>query len=161
MALLKRGAVLLAVSAVGLGALTGVAQASDATVKAAIHKQDRSLAESAAVKKILKSPTRTTTSAPKAIKLFTALEKRFDAAATAVSKTSASTAKGRTGEADWVGGVRGVAKGLGQFVVAFKDVEHKRQTAAKKEATTAVKTIAAAEKRVATADKDLGLPAGD
>ena len=102
-----------------------------------------------------------TAQAKKAILDLQAAAKKVDHAASVVSKATASTAKQRAGQKDWVDGVRDLGRGFSQLVGALKDIEHGNMSAAKTAALAAQKTIATAEKLGTKGDRLLGLPTTD
>ena len=166
-----------AVTAAFVTAAAG-AQAST-SVQAAIKRQDKSIAQSAAAKKIITAGQVSKSQISAVIKEFDGLAAKLDRAAGVVAKASAATAQDKTGQTDWVTGARDEAKGLAQFVVAFKAIEHGQKAAAEAqqkaaaeaaaqkaaEAKAAVeaqqKTFTTASKLDVKADTALHLPAGD
>lgn len=150
---------------VALGALPAAAQASNASIKKEIKAQDKAVLHSSAYKKVekelkKKSPA-TRAELNKLAKECKALKGKIDSAASAVASESASTAKGKTGQKDWVDGVRDIAKGFGDVVTAIKDDENGDKAAAKRELRDFLDEADKGGKLTDKADTDLGLPQGD
>lgn len=147
------GAAVLATSA-------GVAQASAPRVQTAIRAQDKRVLESRAVRKILATGQVTRAELPKIIVEFGSLQRKLDHAAFVVSRSSAPTARDRIGRTEWVAGKRIAARAIGDYIVAFKDVEHGHRAAARTEGVRAAKLIIAADRLIIRADRTLRLPIG-
>jgi hypothetical protein len=158
---LRVSALSLVTMAVVVLGLAGTAGARSMSVTAAIKAQDRAVKHSTALKKLSRLNASTPAQAKKVIPDLQALEKKLDQAATAVSKATASTPRQKAGQKDWVGGVRGLAHGFAQLVIALKDVEHGNKTAARAEAVTAQKTLDKANSLGEKGDRLLGLPTSD
>jgi hypothetical protein len=138
---------LLVVVCVLTGALclTGVAQASDASVRSAIESANKHAKESPELQGALTELK----SDPKSIaKLQTGL-KEFESAlrkvASTVGSQHASTAKGKEGEAKWLGGIHKVIRGFEYIGTALTDIKAHNKTAAKAEAKKAVTEVKAGE----------------
>ena len=131
------------------------------SVRAAIKAQDHAVKQSPAFKRLKHFKANTPAQAMNLIPDFRALDKKLDLAATVVSKATASTAKEKVGQRDWVAGVRGLVRGISQLVVGLKDVEHGNKSAAKAEALIAQKTLNQANALGVKGDRALGLPTSD
>ena len=138
----------------------GVAQAHTTNLRSTIRSQDKAVLESAAVKRILATGQVTKAELPTVIREFQTLQTKLAHAATVVAAAPAPTATTRTGRADWVDGKRTAARAIGEYVIAFKDLEAGHKAAAQTEGKRAVQTILAADKLIVKADKTLGLPVG-
>lgn len=143
---------------VGLPATAGAAGMS---VTAAIHAQDKAVKNSPAFKKLEHLNVKTPAAAKKAIPELKAAAKKLDKAATAVSDATATTAKQRAGQKDWVAGVRDLSHGLSQLGTALKDIEQGNQAGAKKAVLASQASMKKGNAIGSKGDRLLGLPTSD
>ena len=148
-----------------LGMIVGVtaAQASDGSVRAAIHKVGSQIKESPELKAALaesKSEKAATgkVSPAKMLSVISKFEGSLKAAARTVGAQKASTAAGKQGEKLWLRGVQKLSTGFSALRVAIEDKEKKDKSAAKEEALNAAGDIVAAAKDLNRADKLLKIP---
>ncbi len=148
-----------------LGMVVGVttAQASDASVRAAIHKAGSQIKESPELKAALaesKSEKATTgkVSPAKLISVISKFDGSLKEAAHTVSEQKASTVGGKEGEKLWLRGVQKLTTGFSDLRIAVEDKEKKDKNAAKEEALNAAADIVAAAKDLNRADKLLKIP---
>jgi 2,3-bisphosphoglycerate-independent phosphoglycerate mutase len=146
-------AVLISVSA-------GGAMAGSLTVTQAIKAQDKVVHADPAYKSLKNFKIETAAEAEKAIPKFESLQKLLNNAATAVSKSSATAAQ-KTGQNDWVSGVRTLSKGIGYFVTELNDLVHGNKVSAKVAALKADKLLKAGNASGSKGDRLLGLPPSD
>ena len=137
------------------------AQAAGLGVKAAVVKQDRVARHSAALKQLGHTTLGSFSNPRKVIPEYRALARVLDRAATAVSRSTATTPSQRLGRRDWVMGARLEARAVNQLVVAFGDIEHGNRTAAAREARTAETGFKRGGAHGVKADRLLGLPKTD
>jgi hypothetical protein len=149
-----------------LGMIVGVAaaQASDASVRAAIHKVGSQIKESPELKTALaesKSEKAATgkISPAKLISVISKFERSLKGAASTVGAQKASTSAGKQGEKLWLNGVQKLTKGFAALRVAIEDKVKKDKSAAKEEALDAAGDIVAAAKDLNRADKLLKISA--
>src|SRR5579875_406226 len=111
------------------------AHAATMPVKPAIERQSRAVTNSRAERRLqtAASRARNASAARKLVDPLEALERRLNEAATTVSRSRATTASGRTARGDWVRGVRGDARAIGQIVIAFRDLERNDKSGARRE----------------------------
>ncbi|MGH2910054.1 MAG: hypothetical protein ACRDK8_12225 [Solirubrobacteraceae bacterium] len=152
-------------SAVAVGAMLVVAgpaqAASRVGVKSAIVRQDRAVHHSAAYKRLKHTTRGSLTDPRKVIPEYRALGRVIDRAASAVSRSTATTSTQRRARRDWVTGVRLEARGLDQLATALGDIEHGKRYAARREARKAVVTVKRGARLTARGDRLLGLPRTD
>jgi len=160
MLVFRRCTIPLVTLALALAGMATVAQANDASVRAAIKAQTPAINQSPQIKGLLKGAKVKATKVPALIKLCQTLEGKLDHAAAVVAKTTASTAQGKAGKSNWVNGARGLAHGFSQLVIALKDDEHGNKSAGQTEAAAALKTIANADALGVKADHELKLSSG-
>jgi hypothetical protein len=148
------GACLLAGSAL----VAAPAQASDASVRAAIQSGTKSTE----VKQEVQQALTKIKSDPKSIAKLQAGVAKLDGAlrkaAAEVSTQRASSAQGKRGEADWLEGIHKAAQGFGDLDVALGEVKAKRKTAAKTELLKAAALVKEASPLVRKGKELLGLP---
>ena len=142
-------------------AVAAPAQAAGLDVKAAIVKQDRVARHSAALKRLDHTTLGSLSNPRKVIPEYRALARVLDRSATAVSRSTASTATERLGRRDWVMGARLEARAINQIVVGLGDSEHGNKAAAKRAAKKAVTGFKRGTLLAAKADRLLGLPKTD
>lgn len=148
-----------------LGMLVGVtaAQASDGSVRTAIHKVGSQIKENSELKAALaesKSEKKTTgkVSPAKLISVISKFEKSLKEAALTVGAQKASTTVGKQGEKLWLKGVQKLTTGFSALQVGIEDKEKNDKSAAKEEALNAAGDIVAAAKDLNRADKLLKIP---
>ncbi|HTA37048.1 MAG TPA: hypothetical protein VK761_10060 [Solirubrobacteraceae bacterium] len=117
------------------------AQASDSSVRAAIEASSRQVKESSELQGALsefKSDPKDLAKLQKGIATFVGALKKVEAK---VSAQKASTSKGKQGEADWLGGIRKVAKGFEDLNTTLSDIKSGNKSAAKSELKQAVTLV--------------------
>jgi hypothetical protein len=139
----------------------GAAQAGAMTVTAAVKSQDRIVKDSAAYRSLKHIDANTPAAARRLVTAFRALQLRVEHAATVVSRASASGARQKLGQRDWVDGVRDLARGIGQLDVALEDIIHGRNAAGKAELLRAKRTLAVANALGTRGKRLLGIPANE
>src|SRR6202035_1042325 len=72
---------------------------------------------------------------------ITTFDSALNKIAAKVSAQKASTSSGKQGQADWVGGIRKVAKGFGDLNTALSDIKNGNKSAAKPELKQAVTLV--------------------
>lgn len=157
--MLRRTIIGVIASAALIAATTGTAFAGQ-TVVQAIKAQDRIISASPTYKSLKSFKIDSTTAAKNAIPKYLALQKLFDKAASSVASASATPSQ-KTGQKDWVNGVRMGASGIGYLVTELNAVVRGDKTAAKTAATKAVKLLDAGNALGDKGDKLLGLPNND
>jgi len=153
----KTRAVSVIAACVVAGGAAGAAQAAT-SVTAAIKAQDKAVKNSAAFKSLKHVSAGTPAQAKALIPKYKALQVKLDHAATVVSKASATGAKQKQGQKDWVDGVRELAQGIGMLDAALADAVKGNKAAAKSALTKAQKELVAGNNLGAKGDKLLGLP---
>jgi len=139
----------------------GTAQASSTSVTAAIKAQDKIFKTSPAYKSLKDFKLSTTAEAKKLVKEFKALRVAADHAATVVSEASASGAKQKQGQNDWVDGLREAATGMGMLNTALQDALDGKAAAAKTLLAKGQKGLDAGNALGDKGDRLLGLPTSD
>jgi hypothetical protein len=147
--------------AVAAAATGGVAQANSTNVVTAIKSQDKVIKRSPAYKELQHFDVKTKTQARTLLKSFSALQREADHAASVVAAASTSSARQKSGQRDWVNGMREGARGIGQFETGIKDLLAGKKTDAKQEVVRAEKTLKAGNALGSKGDKLLGLPTRD
>jgi hypothetical protein len=158
--MIRRSFVALVAAAAMVSTSTHMAAASTQTVTQAIQAQDKIVHRNPGYRSLQNFHIRTAAQAEAAIPKFQAVEKLVKSAANAVAGATATSAQA-AGQKDWVAGARGVARGIGMLVIAFRDIEHGKDAAAKAEALNALKTVKAGAATGTKGDKLLHLPTGD
>jgi hypothetical protein len=143
-----------------IAASAGNALAGNQTVIQAIKAQDKVIDASSTYKSVKSFKIDSVTAAKKAIPKYEALQKLLANAATSVAGASA-TAGQKTGQKDWVSGVRTLSTGIGYLVTELNDAVHNNNAAAKTAARKAEKLIIAGNTIGAKGDKLLGLSTSD
>jgi len=138
-------------------AVTGIAQASAVSVKAAVKAQDKALKSSSALNSLKHIKATTPAQIKVVVGKDKALETKLNHAATVVSQASATGATQKQGQKDWVDSVRDISKGFGQLNIALEDAIHDKAAAAKKAEAKAENTVAAGDALGAKANKLLGI----
>lgn len=157
----KKYAVSVITACLLAGGAAGAAQAATPSVTAAIKAQDKVVKNSAAFKGLKHVKIGTPAQAKALIPKYKALQLELQHAATVVAAASAKGSTQKQGQADWVGGVREVARGIGLFDTALKDAVNGKAAAAKAELVKAQKALAAGNALGTKGDKLLGLPSSD
>ena len=86
---------------------------------------------------------------------------KADLAASAVERTTASTAKGRAGQRAWVGSVRALSVLDRDTATKYLDLAAGNKTAATKASAKAVRQQSIVDRLDREAQRDLGLPKDD
>jgi uncharacterized phage infection (PIP) family protein YhgE len=126
------------------------AQASDSSVRAAIESSNKQVKESPELQGALSEIKNDPKTIAKLQKGIAAFDSALNKIATKVSAQKASTSNGKQGEADWVGGIRKVAKGFKDLDTTLSEIKSGNKSAAKselKQAVTLVKQGAAEAKK--------------
>jgi hypothetical protein len=119
----------------------GGAQASDSSVRSAIEASTQQVKESPELQGALselKSDPKTIAKLQKGIATFDGALKKV---AAKVSAQKASTSNGKQGEADWVGGIRKVAKGFEDLGTALSDLKSGNKSGGKTELKQAIALV--------------------
>lgn len=137
----SRLAALSACVTIGCLLLASGAQASDSSVRSAIEASSKQAKESPELQSALSELKSDPKSIAKLQKGIAAFDSALKKIAAKVSAQNASTANGKQGEADWVGGIDKVAKGFGDLNSALSEIKSGNKSAAKSEAKQAVALV--------------------
>lgn len=157
----KTRAVSVITACVLVGGAAGAAQAATPSVTTAIKGQDKAVKDSAVFKSLKNVKVNTPAQAKALIPKYKALQLKLEHAATVVSHASATGPNQKTGQTDWVGGVRELARGIGLVDTALKDAVDGNKTAAMAELVKAQKALTAGNALGTKGDKLLGLSTND
>ena len=151
--------------AAGLGLLAAAAVAAPAEARAenvldAISSQSKAILNSRAEQTAHSLKTGTLAQQRKAVPVYRALAKEFDHASSVAAAATASTAKQRTGQHEWVTGMHDFAIAYRNLAKAFQDLSVHNSTAAETILGRTHARITAAVKDTDEAYKLFGISSG-
>lgn len=129
--------------AVGCFSLQGSAFASDASVRSAIEASNQHVKESGELKEALKELREDPKTLEKVHRAIAEFDGALRKVVSKVSAQEASTAAGKKGESEYVGGLRKLIAGFNDLDKALTDIKDHDKTSAKAELKTAAALVKA------------------